>query len=444
MSVFPADAALGPGELLELVDRELRGPAEDRSQKAVALLERVLAFSKGPEGIAAEAFVSPVAQLHVGAAGVEGRVRLEARLEQLRKGLVPLFDVHPGLLSHLELPANASGWRALREHLAATYGKRYAGDLTLVVPAARLPMRTAGNPFLEEIWAFAHPQGHWHYVTFGLTSLVDGGAAGAKGADGWGFELTVRVAPSGGEIGIPSWPVALLHNLAAYVQNSHNAFDEYHHLSYGRPLSGSLPSALHAVGLALDPELGKATTPYGQMKFLQIVGLTDDEEAFTAEWSVKGLFEALGEVNPLQVVHRERDSALSGAFGESLRARAALEGSSQDISFAQVLELQLEDEQVELVLGPANHGVGLARNLAGIVRGRLGHGRSFALVHPESGQTVRFEPGAPAHRVEAGELVVQFDEGAARAFAARLDAMEGEGALEVMPGLTFDFVDVDD
>lgn len=432
MPPFPADAAMGPGELLEL-DRELRGPADDRGRKAIALLERTLAFSRGPEGIAPEAFASPVAQLHLGAAGEEGLRRLETRLEQLRAGQLPRFEVHQGLLPYLELPANANGWRALREHLSATYGKRYTPDLTLVMPAARLQMRAQGHRFLEEIWVFAHPAGHWHYVTFGLTALVDEMPAAPDGADGWGFELSMRVAPGKGEQGIPSWPVAVLHNLAAYVQNSRSRFDVHHHMSYGRALSGEPSGALRAVGFVLDPELKQTVTPYGAAKFLQLVALTPDEEAFMAEWSAAGFFGALAEVDPLFVVHRDRTSSLSQpGFGAELRARAAAEGSSQEVTFVKRLRVDQEGDELTVTLGSASHGVGLARHLAGLFRGRLMHQRPFDVAMPEHPTRVRFEPSDQAgHRRSNGLVGVPLDAAGARAWVQALDAIEGEGEVSL-------------
>lgn len=432
--------AQGPGELLDLVDRALREPAPDLA-KAIVLLERVLAFSHGELGIPARAFASPIAQLYVDWSGAPGRSRLEARLEQLRQGHVPTIEVLPRLLPNLQLPANAPGWHALRAHLVPTYGRRYTGGESLVVPVGRMPVRAMGNPFLEEIWVFAHPAGHWHFMTFGLTSLGGPVQPEPTGLDGLGFELTMRVAPAPGELGVPTWPAALLYDFAAHAKKSGTRFEVGHHMPHGRPLSGALPSALQAVGFTLDPELGRATTPHGRMSFLQLVGLTEDEEAFAAEWSSDGVFSALAESNPLHVVHRQRESMLEGPRGLDLRARAAAEGSTQEELFPQHLEFKTTGESTRLVLAPANLGVGMARNLAGLIRGRLGHGRSLTLLHRESGSQARFEPGPTEYRFEKGRLIVHLDPEQAASLAKRLDEHRGEGSLEVMPGLHFDFVE---
>lgn len=305
---------------MDVADRELREPTPDLA-KAIGLLERVLEFSEGASGVPLQAFASPIAQLYVDWSGAQGRARLEARLEELRRGEVPVFEVLPRLRPNLQLPANAPGWEALRAHLGPTYGRRYVGGQSLVVPVGRMPVRAMGNPFLEEIWVFAHPSGHWHFMTFGLTSLGGPVPASATGVDGFGFELTVRVAPAQGERGVPTWPAALLYDFAAFAQKTAYRFEVGHHMPHGRSLAGDLPSTLRAVGFAEDPELGRATTPYGRMTFLQLVGLTEDEEAFAAEWSADGLFTALAESNPLHVLHLDRESLLTGPSQRTQRIR---------------------------------------------------------------------------------------------------------------------------
>jgi hypothetical protein len=144
------------------------------------------------------------------------------------------------------------------------------------------------------------------------------------------------------------------------------------------------------------------------------------------------------------VLHLQRTSALADeAFGKSLRARAEAEGSSQDATFVQELELDGDDDALELVMGPATHGVGLARNLAGILRGRLGHARPFTLQAPESGQVVRFEPAQTSSFTAGAEPVVQLTPAAARALAQQLDQVDGEGRVEATEpaGLALAFLD---
>jgi hypothetical protein len=77
---------------------------------------------------------------------------------------------------------------------------------------------------------------HYHFITYGFSELY----YNEEKADGefskWGFELTFRLKPYEADNENPSWAVALLQNIAKYVFDSGNWFEEFHYMPANGPI----------------------------------------------------------------------------------------------------------------------------------------------------------------------------------------------------------------
>ena len=93
-----------------------------------------------------------------------------------------------------------TGWSALETALTGVYGAQKpshwgsAGEWRFAGP---VPLRG-----ISAYWNETAPTPHWHFVTFGLTELFEKQSADLA-RSGFGFELTLRVAPADSERGAP-------------------------------------------------------------------------------------------------------------------------------------------------------------------------------------------------------------------------------------------------
>ncbi|MEU4426528.1 suppressor of fused domain protein [Actinoplanes sp. NPDC024001] len=106
----------------------------------------------------------------------------------------------------------------------------------------------------------AYPaDGHWHFVTYGLSELYDKSEDDDPDWSGWGFELTLRIA-RGAEPEPPGWPFALLHRAATLVNSQGALLEDGDRIDVDPPLV-----------VSRDPQLGQIDTPNGRVVFLLAV-----------------------------------------------------------------------------------------------------------------------------------------------------------------------------
>ena len=254
------------------------------------------------------------------------------------------------------LPApehSAPGSAAIAGALEALYGKRR--PLHYENPH---PLSLGGADPLDAISVFwrSEPTPHWHYVTYGFSNLF------AKESDnpavsGFGFELTMRVAAARSEETPPPWPRFLLQNLGRYVFRTRHGFHAGHRISTEGPVSLGSASSLTALAFAPDPELPAIDTPFGQVSFLQVVGLTREEERAALRWDTGKLLDVMGPHLPLWITCLQRQSLLDKpAVKAALDAGIDRDGSSSEVILADVLDIQgqprfLRPPTVRIVLG---------------------------------------------------------------------------------------------
>jgi suppressor of fused-like protein len=285
---------------------------------------------------------------------------------------------------------DAPGWTALDEALARlSPGTPHRFDVH----------ETEGDPPLESIAALAR-EGHWLYVTYGLTELY------AKSSEdlahsGYGFELTFRLRRSD-EPEPPAWPAALLRTVAQYVVFTGEALAPGHHVDAGGPLTTAVPTELTAALLVEDPELSPLSTAHGEVKFHALVGLHPAELDLLVDWQPGPLTELLGRGHPNLVTDPQRPSLLADpAMRAEIERRITAEGSA--------LEGYATELRWDAAPGGASVEISLAATameaLRRVLRGRLGHGRPVTL--EGDGGTVELVPGdAPGWQIRDDVLVI--------------------------------------
>ncbi len=278
------------------------------------------------------------------------------------------------------------GWDAINAGLAALYPGQEPKHF-----GTALPYTLGGNDPLDGIsvyWAES-PRPHWHYVTYGFSELYDKQSDDAADS-GYGFELTFRlaVAPGqGADDAPPVWPMNLLQNLARYVFSSGNVFEAGHHLDANGPIALDTDTVLRHLALVEDPQLPPRDTPNGRVRFLQIVGLADDEMAAVRRWSTQGVLDALLPAMPLWITDLQRGSLLADpALAAQVEAGSARDGSTTGLLFLETLDWEAQGDSVELVLG-----AGQVPGVLELLPLRLDHGHALTLLNAQ--RSWRFELG---------------------------------------------------
>lgn len=136
---------------------------------------------------------------------------------------------------------------------------------------------------------------HWHYISFGLSDLYgDGRVHEPHGPDtpsGFGFELTFRLKREPNETSPPAWPSTVMQSLAKYVFQTENVLCPGDHVSWHCSLDNSESRIQHML-MTDDPQLGTIHGPFGQITFIQIVGVTVEELQAAQQWNGSGRVES--------------------------------------------------------------------------------------------------------------------------------------------------------
>jgi suppressor of fused-like protein len=322
----------------------------------------------------------------------------------------------------------SSGWNAIDRALAPIY----ASTEPLHYGTVR-PYGFGGDDPIPGISVYARvdPAPHWHFVTYGFTELFRKDSDDPE-ESGHGFELTLRLARAADDAQPPTWALNFLQNLARYVFSTGNAFAAGHKMGLNGPIALEHATKITAVCFADDPELGDIESPFGKARFVQVVGITDDEYLVIQEWSTGGLVEILQQRIPFLLTDLARSSVLDDpSTAELVRERIDREGSSEDLTFAGELVFSADGGQLVIELGAL-----YAATLPRAMRGRLRHHRAYELRGRDA--TLRIEPGeAPGYRIDGSELILEItQELAAEIEAALRDTLAGTYRFTTWPLLT--------
>jgi suppressor of fused-like protein len=150
-------------------------------------------------------------------------------------------------------------------------------------------------------------QAHWLYVSLGLTELYDKESS-VPDVSGFGIELVFRLKAHPKDTTPPVWVKHFLDNLAKYVFESGQNFDEYEFMDAGGVICQDVPTQLTAVAFVQDEQLRVIETPNGMVRFLQVIGLTAQEMAVFATDDYPMLLEQLWQRNSYFVTDLARKS----------------------------------------------------------------------------------------------------------------------------------------
>jgi hypothetical protein len=327
----------------------------------------------------------------------------------------------------------APGWDAIDQALAPLYAgqePRHYGTL--------IGYELGGPDPIRGISAYRRtdPVPHWHFITYGFSELF-GKEAEDPEVSGWGFELTMRVTDDTDAEEPPAWVLNFLQNLGRYVFGSGNVFSDGDYLNANGPISLESETLLRAVAFTQDPELPPIDTPNGRVEFLQVVGITNDEEFALKQWKTRSVLEVFQEHLPLLVTDLGRASLLGIAdMRERLAAGRAAEGSNTGFVFVDTLAWEekkrlLRTPEVQLTIGAQQ-----VNEMLGLLPYRLPFGKDFTMAGREC--AIVFASGdGNRHAVDGTTLRLELAPDTLTELLSILVPREGEYRPGSFPGLVF-------
>jgi suppressor of fused len=291
-------------------------------------------------------------------------------------------------------------------------------------------------------WRRMDPVPHWHFVTYGFSELY------AKESDdpevsGYGFELTFRLAlapDTAADAEPPVWAINFLQNLARYVFQSGNVFNDGDWMTANGPIALGKATQICSMGFVTDPELAEPLdTPNGSVAFLQVVGLTLDEERAAKQWRTRNLLDALLPHMPLWITDLGRASLLANpAVKQQVDEGSRRDGSSSGYLFTDVLGLKQTKRLLRKPLTQVTLGARQVEELVALLPLRLPFGRTLRVAGHEwqlllepagaDGQNAVEWPGEGA-----GAVVLRLTDATVQQFAQTLQPREGRYVLPLLP-----------
>jgi len=204
---------------------------------------------------------------------------------------------------------DAVGWLSIDATLDKVYGEvepRHYG------PLCGLHYVAGGTDPIDgaSIYDSDKQEAHRHIISYGMSELYYNEEKAGGEFSKWGFEFTFRLKPYAGDAGDPLWAVQMMNNLARYIYQSGKWFEENHFIPANGPIRLETETNITGVVFVLDPELGKINTPHGEVSFLQMVGITNEEVERIKQnptvGEVQQLIDELKRSNPLLITDLER------------------------------------------------------------------------------------------------------------------------------------------
>jgi hypothetical protein len=303
-----------------------------------------------------------------------------------------------------------------------------------------------GEEPLDGVSVYRSEQGapHWHYVSYGFSDLygdLDDSYDIAPGKpSGYGFELSFRLMRAASEQEPPSWPVNFLQNIARYVFRTGNVLAPGHWMTANGPIKADADTLLTEMGFVQDPELPAIHTPYGDLMFLQLVGLTSDELREVRRWNVQGALQSLQSYMPLWITDLAGPVCMTARCAGRHRCGAAREGSKTGVLYNDVLGFShrkrlLRSPQTVIRLGSLG-----VRDLKAMLPARLPHGRPLILAG--DGSTLELVPAGDS---EGGmldwhsdhELKLSLTQAQMQAWKQAVKGRDGEYTVPGLDGLVW-------
>jgi suppressor of fused-like protein len=325
------------------------------------------------------------------------------------------------------------GWSAINVSLASLYGNQEPQHMGTLIS-----YRLGGPDPLDGISAYycEHPVPHWHYVTFGFSELY-GKEQEYEEVSGYGFELTFRLRAVEGAKEAPKWVFSLLQNLARYVFKTGNVFRSGEWMTANGPIALDTDTRICSMAMTNDPELPALETPNGHLEFIQVVGLTLEEEAAAKQWSPQHVLDTLLPRMPLWITDLARSSLMDDpTLAAQVKTGIERDGSGSGFLYTDVLVVEQHKRLLRAPLTEVTLGARQVDELCALLPLRIPFGRPFKLAGRD--WQLQFEPGeACTVTMHDGSVAITMTPACAEEFARTMRPQAGRYELARLPTVSW-------
>ena len=185
------------------------------------------------------------------------------------------------------------GWDAIE----AEFLRIYPGQTSPKHYAAILPWMLGGKDPLDGISIYDGGD-YWHFVSFGQTELYRKESEDPQ-ISGYGYELTFKLRKQDPETDEPEIRnvCGILQSIARLTFTKGEIFRPFEFIHTGQTtgIDAFQKSALTGFITVPDPLLRTIRTPYGEVSFLELIGMTDAElRSLSDHASVEAIYGRLG------------------------------------------------------------------------------------------------------------------------------------------------------
>ncbi len=170
----------------------------------------------------------------------------------------------------------APGWDEIEAGFAEVYGDAEPSHYGTTITSRAM---FGGNEYLDGFSIFTSAKGYSHIVTFGMSELYADEESFGGEYSKWGYEMTMKLKDTAPQDCI--WALNMMSNLARYTFTSKRWFEPNQYVGSAKdPQSINLSKPecrITAVLVVNDTEIKTRQTIYGELAFLQLVGITTDE-----------------------------------------------------------------------------------------------------------------------------------------------------------------------
>ena len=166
------------------------------------------------------------------------------------------------------------GWDAIEEEFSRLYPGVEPAHYGKSIQSRAM---FGGDEFLDGFSVYTNNNGYQHIVTFGMTELYTDEEAFGGEYSRWGYEMTIKLKEDKPEDCL--WAMDMLSNLARYTTyKSEKYFDPEESVQgNGTSLHMGTDSMITALITVEDTTAKKLNTVHGEVSFIQMVGITEDE-----------------------------------------------------------------------------------------------------------------------------------------------------------------------
>jgi hypothetical protein len=209
---------------------------------------------------------------------------------------------------------------------------------------------------------------------------------------GYGFELTFRLRALEGATEAPKWVFSLLQNLARYVFKTGNVFRPGEWMTANGPIALDTDTRICSMAMTSDPELPALDTPNGRLEFIQVVGLTLEEEYAAKQWSPQHVLDTLLPLMPLWITDLDRGTLMDDPdLAAQVKAGTERDGSGSGFLYTDVLGVEQHKRLLRAPLTEVTLGARQVDELRALLPLRIPFGRPFTLAGRD--WKLQFEPG---------------------------------------------------